>query len=67
MKNHIENYHLKDYVIFEEYENIPNKVADVITNYEYYYDKLFKNFDFEQISTTIHELSKETIEQLKII
>jgi len=65
MKNHIENYHLKDYVIFEEYENIPNKVADVITNYEYYYDKLFKNFDFEQISTTIHELSNKAIEQLK--
>jgi hypothetical protein len=66
IKQHIENHHLKDYVIFEDYENIPNKVADVITNYEYYYDKLFKNFDFEQISTTIHELSNEVIEQLKI-
>jgi len=64
MKETIEKYHLKDYVIFEEYENIPDVVEDVINNYDYYYDKLFKNFDIEEISCKINEISKGAVEQL---
>jgi hypothetical protein len=64
VKKNNETHHLKDYVIFEEYENIPDKVVDVIKNYDYYYDKLFKNFDIEQISYKINDISKELVEKL---
>lgn len=64
MKQNNEKHHLKDYVIFEEYENIPDKVVDVVNNYDYYYDKLFKNFDIEQISQKINDISKELVEKL---
>lgn len=64
MKENNEKHHLKDYVIFEEYENIPDKVVDVINNYDYYYDKLFKNFDIEQISCKINDISREVLEKL---
>ena len=63
-KKNNEKHHLKDYVIFEEYENIPDKVVDVINNYDYYYDKLFKNFNIEQISGKINDISKELVEKL---
>ena len=63
-KESIEKYHLKDYVIFGEYENIPDVVVNVLNNYDYYHNKLFKNFDLEKIGNKIDELSKDILEQL---
>jgi len=40
MKEDIELYNLKDYMIFENYENITNKAIEVLNNYESYYKKL---------------------------
>lgn len=42
--------YLKKYIIFEKYENIVNKVEDVLKNYEYYYNKLFSDFDINEIN-----------------
>jgi hypothetical protein len=66
MKEDIEKYYLKDYVIFEEYENIPDVVVNVLHNYDYYHNKLFKNFNLEIIANKINELSKCIVEQLSV-
>jgi len=63
-KEDIEKYYLKDHIIFEKYQDIPDKVVDVINNYEYYYNKLFKDFNFEKIEKIINENSKEVLEIL---
>lgn len=63
-KEDIDKYYLKDYIIFEKYEDIPDKVIDVINNYDYYYNKLFKDFNFEKIEKIINENSKEILEIL---
>jgi len=40
-----EEYVFKDYVIFEEYDSIPEKVVEVFNNYEKVYSEMFKDFD----------------------
>lgn len=62
-KDHMEGIYLKDYIIFESYDNIPNKVHEVLNNYNNYYTKLFSTFNFETISNTINVLSKDVIEE----
>ena len=43
-------YSLKNYVIFEDYENLANKVIEVYNNYEFYYNKLgLNNLDLENL------------------
>ena len=44
-KKNEEEYVFKDYVIFEDYDNIPKKVVEVFNNYEKVYSELFKDFD----------------------
>jgi len=42
-------YELQDYMIICNYEEIPAKVLEVLQNYEYYYKKIFENFNIEDI------------------
>lgn len=44
-KKNDEEYVFKDYVIFEDYDNIPKKVVEVFNNYEKVHSELFKDFD----------------------
>ena len=39
-KEDIELYHLKKYVIFEDYDKIADKAIEVLNNYDMYYKKL---------------------------
>jgi hypothetical protein len=39
-KEHMDLYNLKDYMIFEDYENVVTKAIDVLHNYDYNYKKL---------------------------
>jgi hypothetical protein len=64
MKEDIENYYLKDYVIFTEYNNIPDKVIEVINNYDEYYNKLFSKFELKEIQEKLDNLSKNVINNL---
>ena len=66
LKENYDEYYLKDNIIFEKYENIPDKVEEILNNYLYYYDKLFNNLDLENISSTLSDQSKELIETLLI-
>jgi hypothetical protein len=40
MKEDIDLYSLKDYMIFAEYDKLADKVIEVFNNYDYYYKKL---------------------------
>jgi len=64
MKDDIESYYLKDHMLFVEYDKIPDIVQDVLQNYEYYYNKLFENFDYQKIDDRLNTLSKRLIEKL---
>lgn len=66
IKEDIDDYYLKDHVIFTDYSNIPAKVIEVLSNYESYYNKLFSNFDLDHINFTLNKLAKPLIEKLSI-
>ena len=57
------NY-LKDFIIFEEYEKIPNRVISVLQNYDTIYKNLFENFDIQEIDNKIKKLSLSTVNHL---
>jgi SAM-dependent methyltransferase len=59
IKENIDEYYLKDYVLFEEYDKIPDKVCDVINNYDVYYKNLFDDFSFETIEKKLENISSE--------
>jgi hypothetical protein len=63
-KHYTEENYLKDYIIFDEYNNIPNTVYNVLHNYNYYYQLLFSNFNLNIISNKISELSKDIVDEL---
>ena len=63
-KNDQYNYHLKDFIIFEEYEKIPNRVINVLQNYDTIYKNLFENFDIQEIDNKIKKLSLSTVNHL---
>ena len=42
-----ENFHLKKHMIFTDYDNIINKTQEVLDNYDYYYNLLFKDLKLE--------------------
>jgi hypothetical protein len=54
-------YELKEYIIECKYENLIETTIEVLNNYDYYYNKLFKNFDLEKISNHYKNISDEII------
>ena len=58
-----EDYILGKYIIFEDYENIANKVVEVYNNYEKYYNQLFSNFD----DSVINEIDEYQSPYLSIL
>lgn len=66
MKDDIENYYLHKHIIFVNYNEIVDKVIDVINNYEDYYNNLFSNFEFKEIEEKIHNLSKPLLDRLNL-
>lgn len=66
IKDDIDDYYLKDYVIFTDHSNIPDKVIEILNNYEEYYNKLFSKFNIEDIQFKLNNLSKTIIEKLTI-
>jgi hypothetical protein len=54
-------YPLSKYVIFVDYNNINEKVNDVLNNYEKYYNEIYKNFDVSNIDTLLTNYIENTI------
>lgn len=59
-----QNYHLKDFVIFETYENIPNRLKHIIDNYDTIFKNLFQDFDLKKIDNSIKNMSLSTINDI---
>lgn len=59
--NH-DNYLLSKYVIFTNYDNIIAKTTEVLNNYDYYYDLLYKDLDVDKIN---NELEKYIIDLIQ--
>lgn len=57
-----DKYPLSKYVLFTEYENMVNKIQDVLDNYEEYYKKIYENFDIvsieQELGSYITEFTK---------
>ena len=60
-----------DYIIWSDYDNILDKVQDVINNYEYYYDLIFKtkkSINLNELhNNNYNNLSNEIIKKCNII
>ena len=52
--NH-ENYILSKYIIFTNYNNLIAKTSEVLNNYEYYYNLLYKDLDIDQINNELEK------------
>lgn len=48
-------YPLNDLIIFCDYDKIVDKAIDVLNNYNKYYDKIYKNMDYEEIRKTYEQ------------
>ena len=59
IKEYISEYYLKPFTIFEEYSNIPDKVVDIVNNYESYFDNIFKTFHLPTIQKDIETISND--------
>lgn len=55
------NYELKKYIIECEYDDLVSTVKTVLENYDYYYHKLFDNFDIDAIEKNYKEIADKTI------
>ena len=56
--------YLKKYIIFCDYDKIPEKVEEVLNNYEKYYNELFKDFDLDEIEKHYKTIADETIKKI---
>lgn len=63
-KEDMDKYYLKDYIIFVPYEKMVEKIIDVLNNYTYYYNSIFKNLNYPTIDKKIQELSSDAINGL---
>lgn len=48
--------HLKKYIVFCDYDKIPDKVKDITNNYDYYFEKIYKDFDLNNIRKDLESL-----------
>lgn len=62
-KGNHDYYELKDYFIECEYEDIVKVAKEVLANYDYYYNKLFANFDIIKIHSNHKRLIDEFLEK----
>ncbi len=65
-KYDIDDYYLKQYVIFEDYSKLTDKIIEVINNYENIYNTLFSNLNYKNIEKDIKLLSNDIISKLNI-
>lgn len=56
--------YLKKYIIWCDYDKIPDKVEDVLNNYEKYYNELFKDFNLDEIEKHYDTIAENTIKKI---
>jgi hypothetical protein len=60
----MDDYYFKDNIIICKYEELINVSIDVINNYEYYYKKLFSNFNLEKANEYFEKKLNDTIKNI---
>lgn len=50
-----EKYPLSNYIIFINYDNMIDKIYDVLNNYEKYYNEIYNNFDITEINFKLNK------------
>ena len=55
---------LRKYMIIENRENIPNRVQDILENYEKYYNELFNGVDFNELQKENESLFINAIQSI---
>ena len=50
--------YLNKYIVFCDYDKIPDTVEDILGNYEYYSSKIFKDFDIDFIQKHLSSICK---------
>lgn len=58
------DHHLNKHVIFADYDNIFSTVSDVLSNYDYYHQKIFSDFDDEKYREIEKNTAKEFTENI---
>ena len=58
------DYELKPYIIECDYDELVDTVIDVLENYDFYYNKLFDNFNIEQIQENYLKISDQFMDYL---
>ena len=58
------DYELKEYIIECEYDKLVETTIDVLQNYNYYYDKLFTNFNLNKIHENYMNISNKIINDI---
>jgi hypothetical protein len=58
------DYELKEYIIECDYDKLVETTINVLQNYNYYYDKLFKNLDLNNIHENYMKLSNKVINDI---
>lgn len=64
LKEDMDDYHLKDHVVFTDYIDIPDTVIKILDNYDEYYNKLFSNLDLDEINRKLVNSSKNLIDRI---
>ena len=59
-----DNLYLKKYIIFEKYENIKERLDDVLNNYDSYYNKIFSDFDIEEVDNHYKLMLNKFLEEI---
>jgi len=58
------DFELKEFIIECKYEDLVTTTMNVLQNYEYYYNILFKNFDIDLIKNKYKIISDEFFKQI---
>jgi hypothetical protein len=58
------DYELKEFIIECKYEDLVTTTINVLQNYEYYYNMLFKNFDIDLIKNKYKIISDDFFKQI---
>lgn len=56
-----QNIFLKDYIIFCDYSEIPKMVEHILKYYEFFYEKIYKDFDLHRIDKSLSSYMQHNI------
>ena len=65
LKDHMDGVYLKDFIVFEDYRGMPDRVIEILKDYRKFHAKLFAEFDLATISSKVRGLAEEAVSELR--